>query len=195
MMLAAPKTAPNSPWYRPRSRGGTTSPMIAWVPTNRPPPPSPWIARKAMSSVIVWLSPDRMDPTRKMMIAAWKNPLRPYWSPSLPHNGVEAVDESRYAVTTHERWVSSCRSATIVGRAVETIVWSSAARRSPSSSALMIRRRRSGVNVSTGRGVVSVARRVSVTGRRLLSACSAAVAAARQMHGATRLLVSSRLPG
>jgi len=29
------------PWYFPRSRGGTTSPMMAWARTIRPPPPIP----------------------------------------------------------------------------------------------------------------------------------------------------------
>ena len=48
-----------------------------------------------MSSDMDWLSPDRADPIRKMTIAAWKNTLRPYWSPSLPHSGVEAVEASR----------------------------------------------------------------------------------------------------
>lgn len=58
---------------------------------------------------------------------AWNSRLRPYWSPSLPHSGVEAVAASRYAVTTHDRWLSPPRSLTIVGSAVDTIVWSSAA--------------------------------------------------------------------
>ena len=48
-MLAAPNTAPKYPWYRPRSRGDTTSAMIAWASTISPPPPSPCIARKAIS--------------------------------------------------------------------------------------------------------------------------------------------------
>jgi hypothetical protein len=37
----------------------------------------PWMARKMISSVIVWESPARADPTRKMTIAAWKNFFRP----------------------------------------------------------------------------------------------------------------------
>src|SRR5919204_3170767 len=49
--------------------------------------------------------------------------------------GVETVDASRYDVTTHERWFRPPRSPTIVGNAVETIVWSSAARNMPSISA------------------------------------------------------------
>src|SRR5438067_5144052 len=49
--------------------------------------------------------------------------------------GVETVDASRYDVTTQERWLRPPRSPTIVGSAVETIVWSSAARNMPSMSA------------------------------------------------------------
>ena len=53
------------------------------------------MARKAISSIIVWLSPDRTEPIRKMTIAAWKKNFRPYWSPSFPHSGVETVAASR----------------------------------------------------------------------------------------------------
>src|SRR4051794_21062319 len=67
-----------------------------------------------------------------MRIAARKTGLRPYMSPSLPYSGVDAVDASRYEVTTQERWLRPPRSPTIVGSAVETIVWSSAARNIPS---------------------------------------------------------------
>ena len=55
----------------------------------------PWTARKMMSSVIDPDSPASADPARKMTIAAWKNVFRPYWSPSLPHRGVDTVDASR----------------------------------------------------------------------------------------------------
>jgi len=48
-----------------------------------------------MSSIIEWLSPDRMDPARKITMAAWKKIFRPYWSPSLPHSGVDTVVASR----------------------------------------------------------------------------------------------------
>ena len=80
------------PWYLPRSRGATTSPTIACAPIISPPPPMPWIARNTISSRIEVLSPDSTDPTRKITMAAWKKTLRPYWSPSLPHSGVEAVE-------------------------------------------------------------------------------------------------------
>jgi hypothetical protein len=91
MTLATPKTAPNAPWYLPRSRGGTISPTIAWASTMRPPPPIPWSARNAISSVMLLASPDSAEPTRKMMIAAMNRYFRPYWSPSLPHTWVVAV--------------------------------------------------------------------------------------------------------
>jgi hypothetical protein len=47
------------------------------APIMRPPPPSPWMARKAMSSIMDELSPARAEPTRKMTIAAWKKIFRP----------------------------------------------------------------------------------------------------------------------
>ena len=31
----------------------------------------------------------------KMTMADWKKIFRPYWSPSFPHSGVDAVDASR----------------------------------------------------------------------------------------------------
>jgi hypothetical protein len=48
-----------------------------------------------MSSIMLWLRPEQIEPIRKMMIAAWKKPFRPYWSPSFPHSGVETVAASR----------------------------------------------------------------------------------------------------
>ncbi len=51
--------------------------MIAWAPTISPPPPTPWMALKAMSWPIDWLSAHSTDPTRKMTIAAWNTRLRP----------------------------------------------------------------------------------------------------------------------
>ncbi len=48
-----------------------------------------------MSMIMELLRPDRIEPTRKMTIAAWKKIFRPYWSPSLPHSGVDTVVASR----------------------------------------------------------------------------------------------------
>ena len=60
------------------------SAMIACALTISPPAPAPCRKRKAISSLIVWLRPASIEPTRKMMIAARKTGLRPYMSPSLP---------------------------------------------------------------------------------------------------------------
>src|SRR3954468_8358653 len=124
-MLDTPNTAPKKPEYLPRSLGGTTSPIAAWALTISPPPPRPWIARKAINSVIPWASPHSADPIRKSTSAACSTTLRPSRSPSFPYSGVTMVTASRYAVTTQDRCSRPPSSSTIVGSAVETIVWSS----------------------------------------------------------------------
>jgi hypothetical protein len=50
---------------------------MAMASTINPPPPTPWIARKAISWPIVWAAPHSRLPTRKTMIAAWNRRLRP----------------------------------------------------------------------------------------------------------------------
>jgi hypothetical protein len=75
--LEIPNTAPNSPTHLPRSRGGTTSPIAACADTISPPPPSPWIARKAISSVIPRASPHSAEPIRNSTSAACSTTLRP----------------------------------------------------------------------------------------------------------------------
>ena len=70
--------------YRPRSRGATMSPSVAIAPTISPPAPSPWMARKVISSAIDCDRPDSADPIRKITIAKTKSFFRPYMSPSLP---------------------------------------------------------------------------------------------------------------
>ena len=121
-----------TPWYLPRSRGGTTSLMIAIDSTISPPPPMPCSARKEISSIMLCAWPHSAEPIRKIRMQIWKTVLRPNMSPSLPHSGVVAVEASMYAVTTQDRWLAPPRSPTIVGSAVATIVWSRAARNMPS---------------------------------------------------------------
>ena len=60
------------------------SAMIAWALTMSPPAPIPWIARKAMSSAIVWLSPASIEPARKIRIAAMEDGLSPVHVAELP---------------------------------------------------------------------------------------------------------------
>ena len=69
--------------------------MIAWVSTMSPPPPRPCRARNAISSKMLCDWPHSAEPIRKITIEAWNSVLRPYWSPSLPHSGVDAVVASR----------------------------------------------------------------------------------------------------
>ncbi len=76
-MVASAITAANMPWYLPRSRGGTSAPMIDITPTIRPPAPRPWRARKPMSSVMSWERPESAEPARKITIEVRKMPLRP----------------------------------------------------------------------------------------------------------------------
>src|ERR1700733_2238193 len=52
-------------------------------------------------------------------------------SDSLPNSGAQIVEVIRNAVVTHACAVRSCRSLPIVLIAVETIVWSRAARNMP----------------------------------------------------------------
>ena len=81
-----PKTAPNRPWYLPRSRGGITSPITASASAIRPPPPRPWTARPAImmsmpgrfsASEIGLAKPQISEPIRKTTIADWNIGRRP----------------------------------------------------------------------------------------------------------------------
>ena len=77
MMKAMPNTAPNRPWYLPRSAGVNRSPMTARATGKIEPAPMPWRPRNRMSCVIVWLRPDSAEPTRKIPIPIMKIGLRP----------------------------------------------------------------------------------------------------------------------
>src|SRR5580704_11155667 len=85
-------------------------------------------------------SPHSALATRNRTMASWKRRLRPYRSPALPQMGVEAVLASRYAVMTHDSRLLWWKSPTMVGSAVDTIVWSSEARNMPIISPDMIAR-------------------------------------------------------
>lgn len=71
------------------------TPMMEMAPTMRPPAPSPWTARNAMSWFMSWASPESTEPARNTVIEQMKLPLRPYRSPSLPQMGVETEAVSR----------------------------------------------------------------------------------------------------
>ena len=120
--VVTPKTAPNAPWYLPRSRSGITSPISAVAVTASPPPPMPWTARKMISVVMSSASPQKNEPTMKISTLSWKTRLRPKRSPNLPARTAAIVSASMYAVTTQLMCPPPPRSPTMVGNAVETIV-------------------------------------------------------------------------
>ncbi len=95
MMVATANTLMSTPDHLARCAGGKMSPMIACVIGIMAPAPSPWKARKRMSSVIPLAWPQRAEPTTKMTMPAMKNRLRPKASLSLPQIGMDAVDASR----------------------------------------------------------------------------------------------------
>ncbi len=111
------------------------SPRMTWVRADRPPVPSPWTARAAMSMPMFCDSPATTEAATNRPRAIWKRRLRPKMSDSLPQSGVETVIVRRVALATHESCSWPPRSPTIVGRAVPTTDVESieviSARRSP----------------------------------------------------------------
>jgi hypothetical protein len=79
-----PKTAPNSPWYLPRSAGVNRSPMTANAIGNSAPAPTPWMPRKVSSIAMFCERPESAEPIRKIVTPIMSNGLRPYRSESLP---------------------------------------------------------------------------------------------------------------
>ena len=132
--VVTPNTAPSAPWYLPRSRSGMTSAISAVAVTARPPAPRPCTARQAISQVMLPANPQNADAPTNRPAETWKTSLRLNRSPNLPASTVDTVSASRYDDTTHDRWLAPPRSPTIVGSAVDTIVWSSAESNMPSST-------------------------------------------------------------
>ena len=95
MMVATANTLMRMPDHLARCAGGKMSPMMACVIGIMAPAPSPWKARKRMSSVMSVAWPQSAEPTMKMTMPAMKKRLRPKASLSLPQIGIEAVDASR----------------------------------------------------------------------------------------------------
>src|SRR3954469_25612321 len=113
-----------------------TSAMRAMAVTISPPAPRPCTARAPISMAMFCASPHTAEPATNTTALSWNMNLRPNRSPNLPASTVPTVSASRYPVTTQDMCPAPPRSATIVGRAVATIVWSSAASSMPSTIAL-----------------------------------------------------------
>jgi|GEM_PF-5762664 len=79
-----PNTAPNSPWYLPRSLGGNRSAMTANALVNSDAEPTPCTARKRMSCSVVWARPHSAEPAMKTRMPDTSTRLRPSASDSFP---------------------------------------------------------------------------------------------------------------
>ena len=71
------------------------SPTVASAMAIRPPPPSPWTSRAAISWSMFCEKPEASDPATNTTIAIWNSSRRPYRSEIFPHSGVDAVEASR----------------------------------------------------------------------------------------------------
>src|ERR1700674_1709687 len=80
---------------------------------------------------------------------------------SVPNTGATAVDANRYAVITHDRLETSWNCRPMVGSAVATMVWSSAARNIVSIR--LIRMVLTSPGVSAARGAIDGASLISMT--------------------------------
>ncbi len=77
MIALMPNTAPNRPWYLPRSAGVNRSPMTARLIGNSAPAPRPWTPRKMISWVMFWLRPDSTEPMRNSTMPIISSGFRP----------------------------------------------------------------------------------------------------------------------
>ena len=91
--------------------------------------PAPCTPLKMISWSMFWDTPASADPSRNTPIPTMNSSFRPYMSDIRPTTGTRDVDITRYAATTQDIWLSPPRSVTILGRAVATMVMSSAARK------------------------------------------------------------------
>src|SRR3954454_18038770 len=121
--VATAMTPPSRPEYRPRSRGLIIAAIAICTRACSPPRPRPCSTRQAMSASTDCDRPANIEPTMKTTIESWISSFLLNRSASLPQIGVEAVEDSSVAVTTHVYWPCvPCRSVMIVGRALETTV-------------------------------------------------------------------------
>ena len=136
-----------------------TSAITAVAVTSSPPAPSPCTARQAINQVMLPAKPQAAEAMTNVPAETWKTSLRPKRSPNLPASTVAIVSASRYDDTTHEMCPAPPRSPTIVGSAVDTMVWSSAESNMPSSTVRNTRfiRRRSRPESGAGAAATSVA--------------------------------------
>lgn len=77
-------------WYFARWSKGKMSEMMMSTTPIKPEPPRPWMARKAMSMVMVLAAPAPADPIINVTVAKRIIALRPKMSENLPYKGWKA---------------------------------------------------------------------------------------------------------
>ncbi len=123
---AMPNTPERAPITLARVFGGKTTAAMA-IPTGKNPPlPSPWMARKTMSSVRFWLSPERTEPTMNTTRAPRKTFRLLQMSESLAKIGMPAVEVMTYALMTKVPLLGVPNWRRMVGSAVSATKLSSA---------------------------------------------------------------------
>jgi hypothetical protein len=143
-----PKTPERAPMTLALVLGGKTTATIAIPMGKKPPLPSPWMARKTMSSVRFWLSPERTEPTMKTASAPRKTFRRLHRSESLAKIEMLAVEAMTYALITKVPLFGWPNWARIVGSAVRATKLSSAPIRRASRIPTVTR----SSNLGVGRG-------------------------------------------
>ena len=140
---AIDQTEPIMPWYMPLSLSGTRSERMISVSARMPPAPAPWTAdklqmrqpstivsrtwnlpRPPMSIFIDWAPPHKALPRAKSKMHANKIDRRPNILAKCADMGIVATDASVYPDPIHAN-SAPWKSATIVGRAVATDVYTS----------------------------------------------------------------------
>lgn len=121
------------PWYLPLFRVPTRSPMRMMTSAVMPPAPTPCTILDATSIETLCDAPHRQLPAMKTEMAATNAHLRPSTSLACPNSGITTACASAYPDPTHvypELDDAPPRLVMILGRAVDTMVWSSAGRKS-----------------------------------------------------------------
>ena len=108
---ARPPMPPQAPSARPRRFGGTAAERIVSVSGSTIAPPSPWIARAAISSFADPASAARAEPPVKIASPIAKSRRRPKRSPSAAPVRSRTAKVRVYALTVHSSPARlACRS-------------------------------------------------------------------------------------
>ncbi len=101
IVVAIAVPADQVPTARPRSSSGKAAPSIARLAGTRSAPPTPWIARDAMSAAAFGATPQASDAAAKTRAPSTKTRRRPNRSASAPPTRMSEERKSAYASTTH----------------------------------------------------------------------------------------------